>query len=512
MKKIIIAFLMVLSTITVFSQSNPAQYAGSGTSSNPYQIKTVNDLQNLNQYIGSGFTNVYFKLMNNLNLSGVNFTPIGTSTTDFYGNFDGNYCEISNLAGNDKSLFYTLAQVGRIRNVIMTNAEISSNRPSAELAIIVLYNRGIVENCHAHGKITAGSQDQTAYGKGGIASSNISTGIIRNCFVDVEISGRQRIGGITGKNHGIVEKCYSRGKLTCTDQINGGIAGQSDNQVKNCVNIIPTIAGLPASGSMGTYRVYSYAGTGANNYSLNTTTINGATVTSGTSTNYNGLNATDAQLKTQSFWQSIGYDFQNTWKMSAANGKYKGYPILKGQDDGFRYEIHTVADLLKLSNEVRNGDEKSGCTYVLMNDLDLSGVNFPPIGTASSTFYGDFDGNYHTISNLSGHDKHFIRRIPNGSTIRNVLMKNANITTTQSAVDMAILVLYNNGTIENCYAEGKITAFSDESSYGKGGITSYNAGTVRNCFANVEIKGRQRIGAVVGKNHSVVENCYSRGN
>lgn len=57
-------------------------------------------------------------------------------------------------------------------------------------------------------------------------------------------------------------------------------------------------------------------------------------------------------------------------------------------------KIYTVEDLLKMGTYL-NGD------FILMNDIDLSGVNWNPIGINSAPFTGHLDGNGHKISNLT---------------------------------------------------------------------------------------------------------------
>lgn len=57
-------------------------------------------------------------------------------------------------------------------------------------------------------------------------------------------------------------------------------------------------------------------------------------------------------------------------------------------------KIYTVEDLLKMGTYL-NGD------FILMNDIDLSGVNWNPIGINSAPFTGHLDANGHKISNLT---------------------------------------------------------------------------------------------------------------
>lgn len=58
-------------------------------------------------------------------------------------------------------------------------------------------------------------------------------------------------------------------------------------------------------------------------------------------------------------------------------------------------EIRTAADLQSVA-------AKLGATYELMNDIDLSGVSFEPIGDVDNwgpdEFTGTFHGNGHKIS------------------------------------------------------------------------------------------------------------------
>lgn len=66
-------------------------------------------------------------------------------------------------------------------------------------------------------------------------------------------------------------------------------------------------------------------------------------------------------------------------------------------------KIYTVEDLLKMGTYL-NGD------FILMNDIDLSGVNWNPIGINSAPFTGHLDGNGHKISNLTIDTSNYINR------------------------------------------------------------------------------------------------------
>lgn len=58
------------------------------------------------------------------------------------------------------------------------------------------------------------------------------------------------------------------------------------------------------------------------------------------------------------------------------------------------YKIYTASELDNVRNDM-------AASYILMNDIDLGGIDFQPIGDGTTTFTGTFDGNGYTISNLS---------------------------------------------------------------------------------------------------------------
>ncbi|MCU0105742.1 hypothetical protein N7603_08790 [Acholeplasma vituli] len=60
-------------------------FSGDGTILNPYKIYTVEDLQNINEMPEANFI-----LMNNIDLTGVSWTPIRYENNEFSGSFNGN--------------------------------------------------------------------------------------------------------------------------------------------------------------------------------------------------------------------------------------------------------------------------------------------------------------------------------------------------------------------------------------------------------------------------------------
>lgn len=67
------------------------------------------------------------------------------------------------------------------------------------------------------------------------------------------------------------------------------------------------------------------------------------------------------------------------------------------QVDGV-YQIGTADELVEFANLVNGGE--NGANATLTDDIDMEGVEFPMIGTATVAYKGTFDGAYHTISNM----------------------------------------------------------------------------------------------------------------
>lgn len=106
--------------------------------------------------------------------------------------------------------------------------------------------------------------------------------------------------------------------------------------------------------------------------------------------------------------------------------------------------IYTVADLETFRDKVNDGTTYNNYVVKLEADLDLSGISWTPIGRVYTDgsekyydFYGTFDGQGHTISNLSvgtdasytdsdGHNNGLFGGIRN-ATVKNLIMENATI-------------------------------------------------------------------------------------
>lgn len=137
----------------------------------------------------------------------------------------------------------------------------------------------------------------------------------------------------------------------------------------------------------------------------------------------------------------------------AAIGAVNSFAEIEPNAEGV-YEISTTQDLLDFSALVKGGEYSiKAC---LMNDIDLNGIDFEPIAPsrgASTAFRGTFDGQGHTISNVTIHTDEsntnfvgFFSYVYRG-VVENVMLKNVSITTdSETAVTTGALAGRNSSS------------------------------------------------------------------
>lgn len=153
------------------------------------------------------------------------------------------------------------------------------------------------------------------------------------------------------------------------------------------------------------------------------------------------------------------------------------------------------------------------CHFKLMNDIEMKN---PWKSDKSTIFSGVFDGNGHTISNMSSYDNSCILFPTNKGIIHNLT-----VGTSTGGVYCGIISLYNYGTISQCKTTGKVYESSCNSTIigsttwtPAGGIAAYNykPGVISQCTSFAFVSGRSNIaGGIAGYNSGLIENCYYIG-
>ena len=181
-------------------------------------------------------------------------------------------------------------------------------------------------------------------------------------------------------------------------------------------------------------------------------------------------------------------------------------------------EISSEAELKDFRMRVNNG-EKSLCAK-LTTDIQLS-ENWTPFapgdGYISNAFGGTFDGNNHTIKNLTVTNGDGLFASVNGATIKNLKVEGT-ISGTSANVGGIVGKTQGDVTITNCSFTGSVSTSKLGSSNAAGGIVGrVNAGTlkVENCANHATVIAEKASAAGIigygGSNKVTITNCYNDG-
>ena len=176
--------------------------------------------------VNSGDTDINIILDNDIDLSDIDWTPIGTESRPYTGNFDGGGHTITGLkidkSGTDYvGLIGCLGSEGKVQNVTLTNISVSGANCVGGIAG---QNYGTVENCSVNGTVTGKGFTDT----GGIAGSNYGT--ISGCSAEGTVTGSVNVGGIAGGSYlgVIIDGCHSTAAVSGISSV-GGVLGNLGN-------------------------------------------------------------------------------------------------------------------------------------------------------------------------------------------------------------------------------------------------------------------------------------------
>lgn len=110
----------------------------------------------------------------------------------------------------------------------------------------------------------------------------------------------------------------------------------------------------------------------------------------------------DSQSSVNAVWKQTKSkdNYPNFWGRSIYKSGSDYVNITINQNSSGVYQISTATDLMNFADLV-NTSEGETLNAVLTNDIDLSGVEWKPIGVNYGDYVGTFDGQNHTISNMN---------------------------------------------------------------------------------------------------------------
>lgn len=284
--KNIILFLLV----TIILMGNASAFVGGdGSVGNPYQVATLEDLQQC-----ASFVNKHYIQMNDIDAtptatwnSNTGFMPISIgSTFKFTGSYDGQNHTIDGLfigrTANYQALFgYT--DGATIKNLKLTNVDIRGGSYTGGL-VGYTYNTKIL-NVGVEGSVETASATAYLGGLGGYASQTMQ---VKDCYFQGDVISTigtgTYLGGLFGRisSTSTVDNCYSAGTVVSSGANTGGLLGYMATTIL-------------------TSSYYD-------------------TTTSGRTDSDRGTPKTTAEMQNQSTF--TGWDFTNIWEMD-------DYPVLR---------------------------------------------------------------------------------------------------------------------------------------------------------------------------------------
>lgn len=176
--------------------------SGSGTANDPYLIFNPIHLYNVRNF--TGYSDVYFKLMSDIDLSEFiadnspteGWEPIGLASSPFMGHFDGNNHTISGMKINrtmDNVGLFSCLSGAEIKNLIITGSTVEGNSRIGSIA--------------------------------GVSQNSIITGVT----AQLNVKGSEFSGGMIGVSQAgdTLENCAFNGDVQCQGDYTGGFSASA---------------------------------------------------------------------------------------------------------------------------------------------------------------------------------------------------------------------------------------------------------------------------------------------
>ena len=182
------------------------------SNTNTYTVYNANGLMNIAELVNGGKTDINITLTADIDLTGKNWTPIGTDYDNSYkGTFDGGGHTITGLTITTKDqfvgLFGYLNRAGTVKNVVMEGIQITSNHMFGNTGGVAGFSWGTIENCSVSGSVSGTKC------VGGVVGAQ-KAGSITGCSSSATVKGTVDVGGVAGEKWGSMTACYATGNVT----------------------------------------------------------------------------------------------------------------------------------------------------------------------------------------------------------------------------------------------------------------------------------------------------------
>lgn len=456
---------------------------------NGVSYTVVNDANSI-QNISSNLSGKYV-MTKDVDVSSIlSFNPIGSSSNNFFGAFEGFGNKITNLTINKPSddyvgLFSYVGSGASLQNIILENSSITGRYYTGGVAG---WNEGLARNVTVSGGNVIGADYV-----GGVFGVNHAD--VDRVYSGVNVSGGWIVGGIAGFASHTLNNLGSYGTVTGSGQAIGGAVGKLFNGV-----ILNSYSTANVTGDYYVGGLVGFADTG--------TKIDNSKTEIGTvklSKNYGG--------------GLVGSNFGEITNSSSSisiEGGYQNIGGLAGYND-ITASIKNSFSTSSINSE--NGDLVGGLVgvnYGLISDSyatgNVSGVYM--VGGLAG-FSGGYQsliiGSYATgnVSALFDAAGGLTGKLYNGVVKNSYATGNVNAGSYAGGLIGSISGVDTHIEVSDSYALGDVTA---KANYAGGLIGAANDGAqgiIKNSYARGNVKGAYNVGGLMGYNEKTISNSYA---
>ncbi|WP_304194399.1 fimbrillin family protein [Phocaeicola plebeius] len=208
------------------------------------------------------------------------------------------------------------------------------------------------------------------------------------------------------------------------------------------------------------------------------------------------------KMKNDTEWKA-GKEYTYTVSLAEAG---PGYTV---SEDGKTYTVYTAKGLKHVA-ELVNEEGKTDINITLTDNIDLTGIDWTPIGKFPSNSYtGTFDGNGKTITGLTVTTSDQYEGMFGFlcGTVKNVVLTEVNVT---GGTNSGGVAGWSYGNIENCSVSGSVSGYSIA-----GGVVGVQAGGfLTGCSSSATVNAGYLAGGVAGGSDygATLTGCYATGN
>lgn len=468
-----------------------AQYSGGdGTDGDPYQISSLDDLEEFQVADEEGQLDAHFVVTADIDASetsgwndGDGFEPVGDADAPFTGSFDGDGHVITGLtidrpSQDDVGLFGVIGDDGQVDNLGLEDVDVTGNLNT-----------------------------------GGLAGRS-SGGILQGVFTSGQVSGEEEVGGVIGlmENGAQLSDAYSLADVS-GDRMTGGVVGFMENSsLHHAFGAGEVSANFNVAGLAGGFNDDDDGPEAdiSGSYWDTESTGQGSGVGFGSPDGVEMLK-TSLMSGAASEWNMVELDFDGAWVTT------EGYAALAWQQpadadpdhdfDGGSgtaanpFEVATVEQLDHVRYYLK-------ANFRLVSALDLSGMaNWEPVGSLDFPFFGTFEGDSRVITGLTidRPDENYVGLFgwAEGAAFHRVILEDVDVTggDRQTQQDRN-----NTGALLGTNVEGLITESEASGTVNGdrrvGGLVGWSSGEIRDSHADGQVEGETRVGGLLGLNNN----------